>query len=148
VASLVEEKRQLERDLAEARRLVARSAGAATPTAKRIGELSFDGRVVNEVPARELKSLADELKSQIGSGIVAVVSRAGGKASIVVAVSADLVRRFDAVALVRIAAGVLGGSGGGGRADMAQAGGPEGARAQAALAALEEAIAERLRVEA
>jgi alanyl-tRNA synthetase len=148
VAALAEERRRLEREIAEARRLLAQAGPAAKPAAKRIGEIAFAGRLVEDVPGRELKSLADELKRQIGSGIVALLSRSEGKASVVVAVSADLLGRFDAVALVRLAAGVLGGSGGGGRADMAQAGGPDGLRAEAALDAVERAIAEKLKVEA
>jgi alanyl-tRNA synthetase len=92
------------------------------------------------VPGRELRSIADDLKRRIGSGIVAVVSRAEGKAAIVVGVTADLTARFNAVDLVRVGAEVLGGKGGGGRVDMAQAGGPEAGRAEAALAAVEHAL--------
>ncbi|MBV9687060.1 MAG: alanine--tRNA ligase, partial [Alphaproteobacteria bacterium] len=106
-----------------------------------IGDVAFGGRVVDGVPGRELKSLADDMKRRIGSGVVAVVSRAEGKAAIVVGVTADLTGRFDAVDLVRRGAAALGGKGGGGRADMAQAGGPDAARAETALAAIEEAIA-------
>ncbi len=95
-----------------------------------------------------MKSLADELKRRIGSGIVAVVSRADGKAAIVVGVTDDLTGRFDAVELVRSGAAALGGKGGGGRPDMAQAGGPEAARAEAALAAVEDAVAVRARLPA
>jgi alanyl-tRNA synthetase len=141
IGTLVDERRRLERELAEARRALA-SAGPATQSAeKRIGEVAFDGRVVDDVPGRELKSLADDLKRRIGSGIVTVVSRTDGKAAIVVGVTPDLAGRFDAVELVRFGAEALGGKGGGGRADMAQAGGPEAARAQAALSAVERAIA-------
>ena len=145
IVSLVDERRRLERELAEARRALA-SAGPATKAgAKRIGEIAFDGRVVDDVPGRELKSLADDLKRRIGSGIVAVVSRADGKAAIAVGVTDDLAGRFDAVELVRPAAAALGGKGGGGRPDMAQAGGPDAAQAEAALAAVENAVAAKLR---
>jgi alanyl-tRNA synthetase len=145
VTSLVDERRRLERELAEARRALA-SAGPATKAgAKRIGGVAFDGRVVDDVPGRELKSLADDLKRRIGSGIVAVVSRAEGKAAIVVGVTDDLAERFDAVDLVRSGAAALGGRGGGGRPDMAQAGGPEAARAEAAVAAVESAVAAKAR---
>ncbi|HEY3910092.1 MAG TPA: alanine--tRNA ligase [Stellaceae bacterium] len=141
IGGLIDERRRLERELADARRALA-SAGPATRSAeKRIGEIAFDGRIVDDVPGRELKSLADDLKRRIGSGIVAVVSRADGKAAIVVGVTPDLAGRFDAVELVRIGASALGGKGGGGRADMAQAGGPEAGQAQAALNAVELAIA-------
>jgi alanyl-tRNA synthetase len=87
-----------------------------------------------------LRGLADDLKRRIGSGIVAIVSRAEGKAAIVVGVTKDLTERFDAVELVRAGAEALGGKGGGGRPDMAQAGGPEADRAEAALAAIEQVL--------
>ncbi len=148
IVGLVDERRRLERELGDARRALA-SAGPATKAgAKQIGEVAFDGRVVDDVPGRELKSLADELRQKIGSGIVAVVSRADGKAAIVVSVTDDLTGRFDAVELVRSGAAALGGKGGGGRPDMAQAGGPEAARAEAALAAVEDAVAVRARLPA
>jgi alanyl-tRNA synthetase len=141
VANLVDERRRLERELAEARRALA-SAGPATKAApKQVGEIAFDGRVVEDVSGRELKPLADDLKRRIGSGVVAIVSRAEGKAAIVVGVTADLTDRFDAVELVRAGAAALGGKGGGGRSDMAQAGGPVGSGADAALAAVEKALA-------
>jgi alanyl-tRNA synthetase len=143
IAGLVEERRRLERELAEARRALASAGPAARPTEKRLGDVAFDGRIVDDVPGRELKSLADELKRRIGSGIVAVVSRADGKAALVVGVTDNLTGRFDAVELVRLGAEALGGKGGGGRPDMAQAGGPDSARAEAALAAVERAIAAR-----
>ena len=153
LARLVDDNRRLERELAEARRALAmgqQAAGvprggdqAAAPNGKRIGDVAFDGRVVDDVPGRELRSLADDLKRRIGSGIVTVVSRADGKAAIVVGVTPDLTDRFDAVELVRRGAAALGGKGGGGRADMAQAGGPEADRADEALAAVERALTEQ-----
>ncbi len=141
IVNLVEERRRLERELSEARRALANAGPSTRSTEKRIGDVAFDGRVVDGVPGRELKSLADDLKRRIGSGVVAAVSRADGKAAIVVGVTADLTGRFDAVELVRLGAEALGSKGGGGRADMAQAGGPDASRAEAALAALERAIA-------
>jgi alanyl-tRNA synthetase len=153
LARLLDEHRRLERELAEARRALAmghqpagpsRDGGRAeAPNGKRIGDIAFDGRVVDDVPGRELRSLADDLKRRIGSGIVTVVSRADGKAAIVVGVTPDLTDRFDAVELVRRGAEALGGKGGGGRADMAQAGGPAADRADEALAAVERALTER-----
>jgi alanyl-tRNA synthetase len=146
IVSLVDERRRLEHDLAEVRRALA-SAGPATKAgAKRVGEIAFDGRIVDDIPGRELKALADDLKQRIGSGIVAVVSRADGKAAIVVGVTDDLTDRFNAVDLVRSGAAALGGKGGGGRPDMAQAGGPGAAQAAAALVAVENAIAAKSRV--
>jgi alanyl-tRNA synthetase len=141
VAALVDERRRLERELAEARRALAGAGPASVARRKRIGEIAFDGRVIDGVPGRELRALADDLKRRIGSGIVTVVSRDEGKAAIVVAVTPDLTNRFDAVALVRLGAQALGGTGGGGRAEMAQAGGPQADRAEAALAAVEGAVA-------
>jgi alanyl-tRNA synthetase len=145
VLSLVEERRRLERELAETRRLLAsRGAGTAAPAAKKVGGIKFAGRAVDDVPAKELKAVADDLKKEVGSGVVAVVSRAEGKASIVVGVTDDLTQRLSAVELVRVGAEALGGKGGGGRPDMAQAGGPDGARAEAALAAIEGAMQAKL----
>jgi alanyl-tRNA synthetase len=141
IVNLVEERRRLERELSEARRALANAGPATRSTEKRIGDVVFDGRVVDGVPGRELKSLADDLKRRIGSGVVAAVSRAEGKAAIVVGVTPDLTGRFNAVELVRLGAEALGGKGGGGRADMAQAGGPDASRAETALAAVERAIA-------
>jgi alanyl-tRNA synthetase len=141
IVNLVEERRRLERELSEARRALANAGPASKSTEKRIGDIAFDGRVVDGVPGRELKSLADDLKRRIGSGVVAVASRAEGKAAIVVGVTADLTGRFDAVELVRLGAEALGGKGGGGRPDMAQAGGPDASRAETALTAVERAIA-------
>jgi alanyl-tRNA synthetase len=146
VASLVEDRRRLERELADLRRALASGGGGPTttaPAAAKIGDVAFDGRVVDDVPGRELRSLADDLKRRIGSGIVAVVSRDDGKAAIVVGVTDDLTARFDAVGLVRAGAEILGGKGGGGRPDMAQAGGPDAARAEEALEAVRRALAGR-----
>jgi alanyl-tRNA synthetase len=141
IIGLVDDRRRLERELAEARRALASAGPAAKSVPKRIGEIAFDGRIVDDVPGRELKSLADDLKRRIGSGVVAVVSRADGKAAIVVGVTSDLADRFDAVELVRFGAVALGGKGGGGRVDLAQAGGPDAEHADAALAAVERAVA-------
>ena len=106
-----------------------------------VGGVKFAARNLGEVPARELKGLADAIGKQLGSGVVALVSTAEGKASIVVGVSADLTGRISAVDLVRAASAAVGGKGGGGRPDMAQAGGPDGARADEALAAVRAALA-------
>jgi alanyl-tRNA synthetase len=95
---------------------------------------------VDGVGAKDLKSLADGAKSQIGSGVVAFVAAADGKASIVVGVTDDLTSRISAVDLVRVAAEALGGKGGGGRPDMAQAGGPDSGKSADALAAIEKRL--------
>ena len=91
---------------------------------------------------KDLKSLADEGKKRLGSGVVAIINVSeDGKAGIVVGVTADLTSRFNAVELVRKGSEALGGKGGGGRPDMAEAGGPDGAKASAALSAIEQAMA-------
>jgi alanyl-tRNA synthetase len=146
VLNLVEERRRLERELVEARRLAAAGGGgAAHGGAKDLGGVKFAGRTVDNLPAKELKGLADDMKREVGSGVVALVAKADGKASLVVGVTEDLVARFSAVDLVRLGAEALGGKGGGGRPDMAQAGGPDAARADAALEAIERAVAEKAR---
>jgi alanyl-tRNA synthetase len=107
-----------------------------------VGDVKLMARSVEGIDVRDLRSLADEGKKQVGSGVVAIVGvTADGKAGIVVGVTADLTARFSAVDLVRRGAEALGGKGGGGRPDMAQAGGPDGAKAGAALAAIEAALA-------
>jgi alanyl-tRNA synthetase len=142
--TLIEERKRLERELSEAQRLIAMGGGAAQKAAaKDVGGVKFAGRAVDNLPAKELKSLADDMKREIGSGVVALVASADGKASIVVGVTDDLTKRFNAVDLVRIGAEALGGKGGGGRPDLAQAGGPDAAQASAALAAVERAVAAR-----
>src|SRR6185437_10826577 len=141
LGSLVEERKRLEREVTELRRQLAGGGGGARSAAKEIAGTKFAGRVVDGVPGRELKQLADDLKKEVGSGVVAVVSRLDGKASIVIGVTDDLTKRISAVDLVRGAAEALGGKGGGGRPDMAQAGGPDASRAEAALAAIETALA-------
>ena len=146
VASLVEERKRLERELSDLRRRLASGGGAAAPQqAKDLGGVKFLGRVLDDVPSKELKSLVDDMKKSVGSGVVALVARADGKASVVVGVTDDLTQRFNAVDFVRVGAEALGGKGGGGRPDMAQAGGPDATRADAAVAAIERAVAERVK---
>ena len=143
VAQLLEDRRKLEREAADLRRKLAAGggAGAGEPEAKSIGGRKFIGRALSGVPARELRSMADALKGQVGSGVVAIVAEDQGKASLVVGVTEDLKGAVDAVALVRAGAAAVGGKGGGGRPDMAQAGGPDGGKMEEALAAIEAALA-------
>ncbi|WP_343717430.1 DHHA1 domain-containing protein, partial [Inquilinus sp.] len=143
LAALVEERRRLEREVSDLRRKLATAGtgGGSGPEVKEIAGVKFTGRILDDLPARELKPMADALKQQLGSGIVALVGRAEGKLSVCIGVTDDLTGRFDAVALVRAAAEAAGGKGGGGRPDMAQAGGPDAARAGEALAAVEAALA-------
>ncbi|NKB59829.1 MAG: alanine--tRNA ligase [Alphaproteobacteria bacterium] len=146
IAGLVEERRRLEREVSELRRQVAMGGGGQAdeaPKAKDVGGVALTARTLDGVPAKELKPLVDSLKSQIGSGVVAVVSVIEGKASLVVGVTDDLTAQVSAVDLVRAGSAAVGGKGGGGRPDMAQAGGPEGAAADKAIAAIEAALADR-----
>ncbi len=140
VAQLMEERRKLERELSEARRALATGGSGAAPAIKQINGIAYAQRLLEGVPARELKSMADEIKKQVGSGVVALAASAEGKASLVVAVTADLTAKVNAVELVRVGAQAVGGKGGGGRPDMAQAGGPDAENAQAALDAIERAL--------
>jgi alanyl-tRNA synthetase len=143
LSALLDDKRRLERELAEARKKLAMGGGGADGEPVRdIGGVKLMARAVSGVEMRDLKSLADEGKKRLGSGVVAIVGVADdGKAGIVVGVTNDLTGKIDAVSLVRAGAEKLGGKGGGGRRDMAQAGGPNGAEAEAALAAVEAALA-------
>jgi alanyl-tRNA synthetase len=139
VAQLFDDKRKLERELGEAKKslaLAGPSQGGETETID-VGGITCLLRVLNDVPAKELKALTDESKAKLGSGVVAFVTVADGKASLVVGVTDDLTSRISAVDLVREGAAALGGKGGGGRPDMAQAGGPDGAKASDALAAIQ-----------
>ena len=138
VGALLEDRRKLERQVAELQRKAA--TGASASEVQEVNGVKLAARNLGDMPARDLKGLADAIGQQIGSGVVALVSTSEGKASIVVGVSADLTGRFNAVELVRAASVAVGGKGGGGRPDMAQAGGPNGAQADAALAAVREAL--------
>ncbi|HLN25502.1 MAG TPA: alanine--tRNA ligase [Patescibacteria group bacterium] len=142
VAALLDDRRRLERELADLRRQMATGGGAATAN-KTVAGLTYAGRKLDGVPAKDLKGMADDIKKQIGSGVVALISAADGKASLVVAVTDDLIGTLSAVDLVRVGAEALGGKGGGGRPDMAQAGGPDAEKADDALAAIEGALASK-----
>jgi len=142
LTALVEDRRRLERELSEAKKALALAGPpkAGGEQSREIAGVKAVLRVVEDVAPKDLKALADDAKAKLGSGVVAFVTVADGKASLVVGVTQDLTPRVNAVDLVRVGAEALGGKGGGGRPDMAQAGGPDGAKAQAAL----DAIAGRL----
>ena len=145
VATLVHERRQLERELSDAKKKLAMGGGAAAGNGvdgvRVVGNVKLIARAVEGIELKDLRSLADEGKKKVGSGVVAIVGVTGdGKAGIVVGVTNDLVARYSAVDLVRKGAEALGGKGGGGRPDMAQAGGPDGSKADAALKAIEAAL--------
>ena len=138
VATLLEDRRKLERQVADLQKKLATGGSAAA--VEEIGGVKLSARNMGEVSPRDLKGLAEAIGKQMESGVVALVSTAEGKASIVVGVSADLVGKISAVDLVRVAAAAVGGKGGGGRPDMAQAGGPDGSKAEEALAAIRAAL--------
>ena len=138
LAQMLEERKRLERDLGETRKKLAMGGGSRSDDGIRtVGEVKLLARAVDGVDLKDLKGLVDEGKKQVGSGVVAIVGVTGeGKAGIVVGVTSDLTARYNAIELVRKGAEALGGKGGGGRPDMAQAGGPDGSKAQAALDAV------------
>jgi alanyl-tRNA synthetase len=144
VKALQEERRRLEREVSDLRKKLATAgSGAASggDAFKEVNGVKLALRALDGIPAKELKGMVDELRDQMGSGIVALVSGDGGKASIVVGLTEDLTAKFSAVDLVRIGVEKLGGKGGGGRPDMAQGGGSDPSQADAALAAIEAHIA-------
>ncbi len=140
IAALLEERRKLERDLTDLRRQLATGGGGAKPDVQEVGGIKYAARKLVDVPAKDLRGMADEIKGQIGSGVVAIVTVVDGKGSLVVGVTDDLKDKVSAVDLVRAGAVAMGGKGGGGRPDMAQAGGPDGSQAEAALAAIAEEL--------
>jgi alanyl-tRNA synthetase len=148
LGALIDERKRLERDLAEAKKKLAMGgsgsseAGDGADGVRKVGDVKLMARAVEGIELKDLRSLADDGKKKLGSGVVAIVGvSADGKAGIVVGVTNDLVTRFNAIDLARKGAEALGGKGGGGRPDMAQAGGPDGSKAQAAIAAIEAALA-------
>jgi len=143
VEALMDERKKLERELAEARKKLALGGGggAGGDESRDIGGVKFLGKVVTGVLPKDLKGLVDAAKASLGSGVAAFVAVSeDGKASVVVGVTEDLTSRLSAVDLVRAASEAIGGKGGGGRPDMAQAGGPDGAKANAAIDAVAAAI--------
>jgi alanyl-tRNA synthetase len=143
LAALLEERKQLERELTEAKRKLAMGGGGngAGAPVREIAGIKLFSRAVSGIDAKDLKSLVDDAKKTIGSGIVAIANAsADGKAGVVVGVTPDLTATYNAVDLVRLASAKLGGKGGGGRPDLAQAGGPDASALDAALAAIEDSL--------
>jgi len=145
LTTLIDERRKLERELTDARKKLAMGGGGSTGGDNAVRDINgtkLYARAISGVEMKDLKSLADEAKQTVGSGVVAIVGvAADGKAGVVVAVTKDLAGKVNAVDLVRLASEKLGGKGGGGRPDMAQAGGPDGAKADEALDAIAAALA-------
>ncbi|MDQ3074870.1 MAG: alanine--tRNA ligase [Pseudomonadota bacterium] len=142
IAALVETARRLERELAEAKKAIALGGGGTSEAAgpERVEGYAFLGQVVDGLDPKNLRGQVDAMKQRLGSGIAALIATNDGRASVAVGVTADLIGSVSAVDLVKAAVAALGGQGGGGRPDMAQGGGPDGARAPEALAALKDAL--------
>ncbi len=145
ITALMEERKRLEKELAEAKKALALGGGGSGSTAANADEdvagVKFSGQVLEGLDPKELRPLLDAAKQQLGSGVAAVIAVNDGKASIAAAVTDDLTARFSAVDLVRAGVAALGGKGGGGRPDMAQGGGPDGDKAADALAAVKAVLA-------
>jgi alanyl-tRNA synthetase len=139
VVSLVNERRRLEQEVSKLRQQLA-TGGDSGLESKDVAGVPFWAHQIRDVPAQALRGMADEVLKKAGTGVVAFLSVREGKASLVVSVSKDLTDRINAVELVKAGVAELGGKGGGGRADFAQGGGPDGARADAALAAIERSL--------
>jgi alanyl-tRNA synthetase len=143
IAALVDERKRLERELADAKKALAMGGGVAKSDAsepEEIGGQKFLGQVVEGLDPKDLRSTVDTMKQRVGSGIAALVAVNDGRASVAVGVTDDLVGQLSAVDLVKAAVNAHGGQGGGGRPDMAQGGGPDGAKASEALDAVRRAL--------
>ncbi|WP_375206731.1 alanine--tRNA ligase [Hyphococcus sp.] len=143
IEALVADRKKLERELAEVKKQMALGGGASSPEEDEVAEIAgvnFMGRVLDGVAAKDLRGLVDQAKKKMGSGVAAFIGVNEGKAALAVGVTDDLKDRLSAVDLVRAGAEAVGGKGGGGRPDMAQAGGPDGDRAGDAIKAIEKAI--------
>jgi alanyl-tRNA synthetase len=141
VKALADEKKKLEQEVSNLRRQLATGGGSsAGPEVKNIGGVKFTGKVLVDFPAKDLKPMVDDLKKKIGSGVIALISTSEGKASVVVGVTDDLTKKFSAVDLVKKSVAALGGTGGGGRPDMAQGGGPNAAAAEESIGMIEKAL--------
>ena len=141
IAQLLEEKKKLEADIFNLKKsFVSNKTADNKEKIEEVNGVKFVAKALENIQAKELKAFVDEIKQNIGSGIIALASNNDGKASIVVGVTNDLTKKYSAVDLVRIGSAAVGGQGGGGRPDMAQAGGPEGSQTASALEAIKKAI--------
>ena len=143
IVSLVEDRRRLERELADAKKALAMGGGAAKSDAgssENVNGYEFLGQVVEGLDPKSLRSTVDSMKQRIGSGIAVLVALNEGRASVAVGVTDDLASQVSAVDLLKAAVATLGGQGGGGRPDMAQGGGPDGSKAREALDAVKDAL--------
>jgi alanyl-tRNA synthetase len=144
VAILIDERKKLERELTEAKKALALAGdggGAKAAEAETVGDVTFSGQVIQGLNPKELRGLIDQSKKQLSSGVSALVAVNDGRATVAVGVTDDLTERFSAVDLVQAGVAAVGGKGGGGRPDMAQGGGPDGAKADDAIAAIRSVLA-------
>ncbi|MCD6034770.1 MAG: alaS [Rickettsiales bacterium] len=140
IAGLLDERKQLEKALSDARKSAAMGGGAAGVQKENINGFEFIGQTFEGIPPKDLREVAEDLKKQVESGIIVAAASFEGKASIIVAVTDDLTDRFNAPDLVRIAASATGGQGGGGKPNFAQAGGPDGSKAAEAVSAVRDSL--------
>ena len=142
IAALVEDRKRLERELADAKKALATGGGAKSegPAPEEVNGHKFLGQVVEGLDPKDLRSTVDAMKQRVGSGVAALVAVNDGRASVAVGVTDDLTKQFNAVDLLKAAVAALGGQGGGGRPDMAQGGGPDGSKADEALEAVKGAL--------
>lgn len=151
VAALLEDRKRLEKELSDAKRALAMAGSGggdkdgqnSETDVSDVGGVKFIGRHLDGVSPKDLRGMVDDAKRQVGSGVVALIAVNEGKAALAAGVTDDLVDTYDAVELIRIGAAAVGGKGGGGRPDMAQAGGPDGDKADEALSAIKDAIAQK-----
>ncbi|MDG1029940.1 MAG: alanine--tRNA ligase [Alphaproteobacteria bacterium] len=136
---LLDDRRKMEREISSLRQKLA-TGGADDNDSEMLGNISYRGKVLDDTPARELKAMADAMRSNASGTVICLVATDAGKASIVVSVTDDLIGQMDAVALAKAGSAALGGAGGGGRADMAQAGGPNANAAADAVDAVRQAV--------
>ncbi len=141
LTALLDEKRKLERELSDLRKQLATGGGSGGPQVQEINGIKLAARKLDGVPAKDLRGMADAIKKEIGSGVVALISAVDGKVSAVVGVTPDLAGRADAASFIKLITPLIGGQGGGGRQDFAQGGGADPAGADAALQALADALA-------
>ncbi len=140
IAMLIDERRRLERELADSKKSLAMSNAGTALGPEIIADIAFIGQVLNDFDGKALRGAVDEAKARIGSGVVALVALKDGRATVAVGVTDDLVKSYDAVQLLRSAVVMVGGKGGGGRPDMAQGGGPDGSGAEQAVDAVRQSL--------
>jgi len=135
VKALLDDRKTLTNEVAQLRREVAMGGGAGQAFGpEEVNGLKLHAQVMQGVTGKDLPGLIDEIKTQIGSGVVLLIADTGGKAAVATGVTRDLEGRLSAVDLLRAVVPELGGKGGGGRADLAQGGAPSAENAPAALA--------------